>query len=141
VPQPPDPVLAFHITAIDNIASIGSSRELLAKGRLLERSISHVSIAYEDLQERRRQTPVPVDPKGTLQDYVPGYFAPRSPMLLAIHCGNVPGCTHKQHEIAHLVFKIDDIVAARTSYVFSNYHAVLPDAEFFSDIAKLDRID
>jgi ssDNA thymidine ADP-ribosyltransferase, DarT len=141
VPQIPDPVLIFHITAIDNIASIGSCGELLAKGRLIERSVSHVSIAYENLQERRRQTPVPVEPKGTLHDYVPCHFAPRSPMLLAIHSGNVPGCTHKQHEIAHLVFKVDDIIDAGVSYAFSNYHPVLAHAEFFSDVAALDRID
>ena len=33
---------------------------------------------------------VPIGPGGAVSDYVLFYFAPRSPMMYAIHRGNVP---------------------------------------------------
>jgi ssDNA thymidine ADP-ribosyltransferase DarT-like protein len=141
VPQPPNPVLVFHITAIDNLAAIGASGALLAKSRLISGRVLHASIAYEHIQDRRSQKIVPIGPGGSLHDYVPFHFAPRSPMLLAIHGGNVPNCLHRQQDIVHLVGRAEDVVAAGLPFVFSNYHAVLDFAEFFAELASLDRID
>ena len=141
VPQPPSPVRIFHITAIDNLVAIGTSRVLLAKNGLVAGRIAHASVAYEHIQERRSQKIVPVGPAGTLHDYVPFHFAPRSPMLMAINGGNVPNCPHRQEDIVHFVAHAEDIAAAGLPFVFSNFHAVLDFAEFSSDLASLDRID
>jgi len=141
VPQPPSPVLIFHITAIDNLAAIGTSHVLLSKNLLLAGQVPHASIAYEHIQERRRQTNVSVGPRGTLHDYVPFHFAPRSPMLRAINGGRVPDCPYRQEDIVHLVAHAEDVAVAAVPFVFSNLHAVLDFAEFFTELASLDRID
>lgn len=103
--------------------------------------MAHASVAYEHIQDRRSQKIVPVGPGGTLHDYVPFHFAPRSPMLLAIERGNVPNCPHRQEDIVHLVAQVEDVSAAKLAFVFSNFHAVLDFAEFFADVTFLDRID
>jgi hypothetical protein len=62
-------------------------------------------------------------------------------MLLAIHGRNVPNCPYRQEDIVHLVSTAEDVAAANLPFVFSNYHAVLDFAEFFAQLASLDRID
>lgn len=141
VPQPPNPVFIYHITAIANLAAIGTSKVLLAKNGLVAGHVAHASIAYEHIQDRRSQKIVPIAPSGSLHDYVPFHFAPRSPMLLAIHGGNVLNCPYRQEDIVHLVSTAEDVAAAGLPFVFSNYHAVLDFAEFFAQLASLDRID
>jgi ssDNA thymidine ADP-ribosyltransferase, DarT len=113
----------------------------LSKNGLLARQVPHASIAYEHIQDRRSQTNVPVGPGGTLHDYVPFHFAPRSPMLMAINGGRVLNCPYRQEDIVHLVAHADGVAAASVPFVFSNLHAVLDFAEFFTALASLDRID
>jgi len=47
-------------------------------------------ISMHSVQGHRAVKAVPVPPGGTLHDYVPFYFAPRSPMLRTLEGGNVP---------------------------------------------------
>jgi hypothetical protein len=71
----------FHITSILNLDSILKCSKLLALNYL--REIDFKSIANNDVQGRRSQISINHPPYGTLHDYVPFYFAPRSPMLYA----------------------------------------------------------
>jgi hypothetical protein len=141
VPKPPSPARIFHITAIDNLGSIAGTGALLAKSELTKRGANFQSIAYADLQDRRARKTVPVTPGGTLHDYVPFHFAPRSPMLLTINSGHVPNCTYRQADIAHLVGTVEDVVAAKVPFAFTNYHAILDFADFYNDVNRLDQID
>jgi hypothetical protein len=59
------------------------------------------SIAYTNLKAKRAAKLVPVPPNGVIADYVPFYFAPRSPMLYAVHTGYV-GTGLVQSEIVYL---------------------------------------
>ena len=61
--------------------------------------------------------------KGTLADYVPFYFAPRSPMLYTIHGGNVAGYTEGQKPVVHLVSSVDAAVALGKPWCFTDGHA------------------
>jgi len=72
----------------------------------------HVSIAYQDIQERRSKIIVSCGPGGTLHDYVPFQFAPRSPMLYTINRGNVPGYLEGQKPLLHLVATIETVKEA-----------------------------
>jgi hypothetical protein len=76
-----------------------------------------------------------------LHDYVPFYFAPRSPMLYTINNGNVPGCNHRQDDIVHLVGDTQSVLAAGHRFVFSDIHAALDYARFFDDLTDLKQID
>ena len=75
----------------------------------LARRLGSVGIAHQHIKERRARKVVPVASGGTLADYVPFYFAPRSPMLFAIHKGAVEDYRESQREILHLVSSIDAV--------------------------------
>jgi hypothetical protein len=139
--DPPNPPRLFHITAIPNLERIAESGALLSKTTLREIGRAHASIAYENIQDRRSRTPVPIAPGGVLHDYVPFHFAPRQPMLNAISRGIVDGCEHQQDEIVHLVLRADHIDAAGLQYVIATHHAVTALADFYGSIADLDKIN
>jgi hypothetical protein len=73
-----------------------------------------------------------------LHDYVPFYFAPRSPMLGAIHIGNVTGYTSGQQSIVHLVTTAEAIAEADLGFVFSDGHAVMGYTSFYDDLNEID---
>lgn len=139
--MPPDPPHIFHITAIPNLPRIAQSGALLSKTRLQQLGRAHDNIAYENIQDRRSRTEVPVGRGGMLHDYVPFHFAPRQPMLMAINNGRVQGCNFRQEEIVHLALRADMIAAAGIPYSFSSHHAVIALAEFYDNLDDLDKID
>lgn len=71
-------------------------------------------------------------------DYVPFYFAARSPMLGSIYSGHVPGYTGGQDEVVYLLTEIDHITGAGRSFVFTDRNAALGVAEFDNDLGHLD---
>lgn len=135
------PTPIFHITAIVNLASIASAGALLSKRLVVERGLTAADIAYGQIQDRRAVRQIPIPPGGTLHDYVPFYFAPRSPMLMTINSGNVPGCDYRQDDIVHLVSSAQVIRDSRQLFVFSDFHAVKDFATFYDDLSKLEEID
>ena len=80
----PIPTLVYHITHLDNLDGIVTDGALVAKNELTRRGHSSVNIAHDSIQARRAATQVPCCLGGNLLDYVPLYFAPRSPMLYTI---------------------------------------------------------
>ena len=141
MPQIPDPLYIFHITALDNIDRIAHNACLLSKNTLKNNQITHLDIAYQEIQGRRAAKQVIVGVGGVLHDYVPFYFAPRSPMLFTINNGNVPGCAYKQEDIVHLVSDVDTVVTAGLDFVFYDKNASVFNSTAYSDIADLDKID
>src|ERR1051326_1675326 len=90
----------------------------------------------------RNAVPVSVCPKGgTLADYVPFYFAPRSPMLFAIYRGQVQGYVGTQQNVVHLSSSVEVVIQKAKAFVFTDGHAEMDFSEFFMDIAHLDRVD
>jgi ssDNA thymidine ADP-ribosyltransferase, DarT len=137
----PNPVRIFHITAIPNLASIVASGAIQAKTLLAERRAAYSNIAYQGAQGRRAVKTVTKGPRGVIHDYVPFYFAPRSPMLFTINSGNVDGCLHRQQDIAHLATTVDAVCARRLEFVFYNFNATLSYAECLDELAELEKID
>jgi len=83
---------------------------------------------------------VPVAPYGTLHDYVPFYFAPRSPMLYTINKGNVPGYTGGQKSLVYLVSSIERVNGKRP-WVFTDGHGTMAFTSFYNDLNFLGEID
>ncbi|MGH2354596.1 MAG: type II toxin-antitoxin system toxin DNA ADP-ribosyl transferase DarT, partial [Chloroflexota bacterium] len=137
----PDPTPIYHITPVDNLAGIIAAGGLWATNQLRHQEVTHVSIAYEDIQDRRARKRVPCGPGGNLHDYVPFYFAPRSPMLCAIYYGRVPNCPSDQTAIVHLVSTAQAVRDAGLSYAFTDGHGAMAFTAFFDDLAQLDGID
>jgi hypothetical protein len=131
----------FHITAIANLARIAKSKTLLANAVLQKKKIQHGNIAYQGAQGKRATKLVAKPPGGVIHDYVPFYFAPRSPMLMAINGGKVEGCTYRQQDIVHLETTVEAIVDKGLAFVFYDYNATLDFATCYSDLKDLNKID
>ena len=84
-----DPDLPHHERR--NLARIVQTDGLWCDAERVRQGFDCVGIAHERLKERRARTPVrnragqTVAAGGVLADYVPFYFANRSPMLYSIH--------------------------------------------------------
>lgn len=108
----------YHMTHINNLPNI------LAQGciycdRDAQRYLRRQT-AYSHLKARRAGTYV--SQGGTLDQYVPFYFAPRSPMLYAIHTGHVPGVPADQRPIIYLVTYAQTVAEAGLPFVFCDRH-------------------
>jgi ssDNA thymidine ADP-ribosyltransferase, DarT len=141
MPPYPEPTPIFHITALDNVRSIAQTGAILSRSLVAQQGLVSSDMAYQHIQGRRAVRRIPIPPGGTLHDYVPFYFAPRSPMLFTINNGNVPGCDYRQDDIAHLVVHAQAVLVGRHRFVFSDIHAALDYARFFDDLAQLAEID
>ena len=78
---------------------------------------------------------------GTLAEYVPFYFAPRSPMLYVIHKGNVEGYKEGQAPILHLVRSTDIVSKSGLPFVFIDGHANVAMSQFFDRLELLSKVD
>ena len=106
----------------------------------IDRDPAFVSIGNQEVIDRRRSKAVPVPPGGTLADYVPFYFTPFSPMLYNIETGW--GVTKRpNHEIVLLVSSFQAAADAGRPVVFTDRHALLQTARFFSGRNELSNVD
>lgn len=99
---------------------------------------AYTNIAYGDIQARRATKQIGCGPGGTLHDYVPFYFAPRSPMLYTISQGNVPGCDEGQEPIVHLVSTAQAVEASGRPFAFTNGHAIVFPSREFDQLSDLN---
>lgn len=76
---------------------------------------------------------MPIAPGGMVADYVPFYFAPRSPMLFAIDRGNVPTYQQGCAEIVYLVSNTQELRERGLSVLGTDRNATMAYAEFTSD--------
>ena len=105
------------------------------------RDPNYVTIGNLELIAKRTSRSVPIHPHGTLEDYVPFYFTPYSPMLYNIKTG-YNGITPRPNEqIVILVSSLHRLNQLKVPFVFSDRHAFLKTARFSSELAELDRID
>lgn len=137
----PEPIFLYHITHIRNLASIIESGGILAHSEVRRRTAGYVDIAHDSIQEARERTAIRCGPGGFLHDYVPFYFAHRSPMLFAISRGNVEGYDEGQEPIIYLVARFDEIQRACLPFVFTDGHARMRISRFFDDPRYLVEID
>lgn len=131
----------YHITHIRNLESLIEKGGIMCDSAMNEDCIEHVGIAHRHIKERRARKCVPLNPGGTLADYVPFYFAPRSPMLYAIHTGYVEGYSEGQGTVLHLVTSVDTILTKKLPFVFTDGHAEMAISRFFQDVSDMDQVD
>lgn len=96
--------LLFHMTHIKNLPSILKNQGLLAYSEIAARHTLYQDIANPSIQVRRSATSVPLAPQGDLHEYVPLYFAARSPMLYSVRHNGI-----HQQDIVYLVTDIATI--------------------------------
>lgn len=134
----PEKALVFRIVHIDNLPWI--LRHGLHCRNATSTDPAFREIGNPDLIAKRAHRNIPIGPGGTLSDYVPFYFTPRSPMLFNLKTGwNVARVPMR--DIAVLVSSLPTLVAQGIPFVFSDRHAYLAAARFSADLRDLDRID
>jgi hypothetical protein len=131
------PIRLFHITAIDNLTAICQRGALVSKNAGASLGINYQNIAHAGIQTTRATKLVTNPPGGSVHDYVPFYFAPRSPMLFTINNGNVDGCSLKQEDILHLETTVDRVIRNNPKFVFYDRNAALCYSKPYTDLDKL----
>ncbi|PRY01649.1 uncharacterized protein DUF4433 [Allonocardiopsis opalescens] len=118
----------LHFTHVQNLPGI-IAQGLLAGSR--EPDIS-IDCGEPDIKQRRRHRDVPIEPFGVVADYVPFYFAARSPMLRRIHGGGVRGYEHGQEPLVYLVTRLSRVISLGTPWVATDRNAALATARYTS---------
>jgi hypothetical protein len=134
----PRPTRLFHITAIANLPAILARGALLSKNGGAAAGINYQNIAHAGAQGARAARSVPNPPGGLVHDFVPFYFAPRSPMLFAINGGRVASCPWRQADIVHFETTVENVTALRQPFVFYDRNATLAFSTPYTDLAHLD---
>ena len=126
----------YHFTSLENLESI-IENGLFSTNQKIARQISHVNVADEGIQGRRALMQVPDTNGSCVHDYVPFYFAKKTPMQLAVlHKKNVD-----QQLIIYLSVSILSLETKVGSY-FTNASAntVIPPT-FYSGNNQADLLD
>ena len=128
------------LPAISNLQGICEAGDLLSKNLGASNGIDYQNIAHVGAQGARSVRNVPDPPGGVVHDYVPFYFAPRSPMLLAIEKGRVEGCQWRQADIVHFETTVVRVTEDGAPFIFYDRNATLHYSTPYTDLAKLDAI-
>ncbi len=128
----------YHMTHINNLKPILASGLIHCKNRLPS-NLLNVDVANVDVQSRRLNKTVGLAKGGNLHDYVPFYFAPRSPMLYALHKNNVEGYQDGQNPMIYIVSRAEHI--PKGQFIFTDGHPIMAFSSFFDDLAQLQEID
>lgn len=131
----------FHITHLDNLGKILQTGSLWCDREKAAKSLDVKGIAHENIKARRARKNVPTSLGGSLADYVPFYFAERSPMLCAIHNRRITGYNEGQNLILHLFSTVEKVVERNLPFTFTDGHADMATSQFYENIPDLDKID
>lgn len=114
--------LLFHFTHVDNLPTILTTGALISD-RLAQRRTT-TDVGDQDVKAARRACVVPVGPGGCVDEYVPFYFAARSPMMFRIACDHRDGVGGRypdgDHPLVYLVTSVERVVAAGLPWVASD---------------------
>ncbi|MCB1620965.1 MAG: DUF4433 domain-containing protein [Thiothrix sp.] len=135
----PEKALIWRIVHRQNLPWI--FRNGLHAGNSPVRSATWINIGNEDLIERRATRPVPLLPGGMLNDYVPFYFTPFSPMMYNIHTGRGGVRQVANQDIVILVSSLHKVAELGLPFLFTDRHAYQSTANYYHDLAALDVID
>lgn len=125
----------YHFTHIDNLKSILENGFLCTneKDRL---GISHQDVANGNIQGRRHNMNIPIQPGGTVHDYVPFYFCSRNPMLLGVtNSKNID-----QPFLIFLAIPIDRILEDDVLFTDASANTLIP-PNFYSEPKMLLELD
>lgn len=125
----------YHFTSINNLESIISDG-LLSTNLKIKNGVSHENIANNEIQERRKTMNVNCGPKGVIHDYVPFYFAKRTPMLLNI----VKSKNIDQIDIVFLAIPIEKIIESNVIFSNASANTVVPPS-FYDNPKDLKNLD
>ena len=132
------------------IEHIGNLEYILQNGMFTRAhetvNLGHIFIGHTQLTANRHDWPVnPIDHTGlgsygTLGDYVPFYFGPRSPMPYVIKKGYQGVTKRDQREIVYLCCRFRTIAESEVRFAFTDGHAKNEFSAFYSKTENLEQI-
>jgi hypothetical protein len=128
----PLPTKVYHFTRVEHLPSI-VAHGLLSDSRAQAADLMKIEVGQQSIKRRRAETPVPVGPGGTVADYAPFYYAPRSPMMHNIHTGKVPSYSDGCDRLIYLATTTQALTTIKDTWVATDRNAVLSHAEFTVD--------
>jgi hypothetical protein len=135
----PEKALIWRIVHRDNMPWILDNG--LFAGNSTTRCPNWVSIGNPELTNKRATHPVPIDPGGCLNDYVPFYFTPFSVMMRNIHTGWGGIAKRRNEDIVILVSSLHHVQKMGLKFVFTDMHAYYQWATYHDDLRQLSQID
>ena len=129
----PVPTPIYHFTHIDNFESLLQSGDIYSKKRMNEEFTEYKSVANDEIQGHRNRYDVPVEPYGTIHDYVPFYFSSLSPMLYKIRA--------LMNNLVIFQSTAQIVESEDKRYVFTDGHGIMELTDYYNDLSDLDEID
>jgi hypothetical protein len=131
----------MHFTHEENLGRILDQGGLLCDRACHASRLNRRNIAYSGIKEKRARTVVEVAPGGTLDQYVPFYFGPRSPMMFTYKNGNVTGRKEDLSELLYFVTTAEDVAAAGLGFAFTDGHPIAEPRLFFNSLSDLGEVN
>jgi len=101
----------------------------------------YLQIGDSALITYRKEIAAPDPPGGTLSDYIPFYFGPRSPMLYQIASGWEDIRKYPQEEIIYYISSLNLIKSAGLEYFFTDGYACSKTSTAYTNDADLEKLD
>lgn len=136
----PEPTYIYHFTHARNLPAILRAGCVYCQSRLPANS-QEVDISHYDIQERRSAKQVRCGAGGVLHDYIPFYFAARSPMMYVLSKGGVKGYESGTKPLIYLVSTVQRVKEMGLEFVFSDGHPTIKLSHTYDDITNLVKID
>src|SRR3984885_14538 len=132
--------LIMHFTHVRNLSGILAAGCLQADSFVDRSSALRVEAADLDIKAKRKAIRIRLAPYGCVADYVPFYFAPRSPMLYKLAKGGVPTYAEGQDPLIYLVSTVKSIADARLRWLFSDGNCAATVTQLFNDLELLSSV-
>jgi hypothetical protein len=128
----------MHFTHFRNLRGILEAGCLQADSIVDRGTALLVEAADLGIKSSRREIRIILAPYGCVADYVPFYFAPRSPMLFKLARGGVPTYTEGQDPLIYFVTTVEAVVQAGLRYLFSDGNCAAAVTQVSGDLARLE---
>jgi hypothetical protein len=132
----PIPTRIYRITHYSNVPAILQEGIYCANHAACQ-TRTYQSIGDTSLIARRNTIAVPVSKGGVLNDYVPFYLGPRSPMLFVINKRDEDA----QSEVVYLISTVQTIEQMQLPFAFTDGHAYEAISTFHDDPSHLAALD
>ena len=137
----PNPTPIYRLMHLANLPVCLARGGVHAPNHVPNDGFPYRPIHNVEIQQVRRQRIIPCGPGGSVHDYVPFYFGPRSPMLLQLHTNRVAGYREGQAPLIYVVSTVQAIVSAHLGFVFSDGHGIASFTKWFDNVSELVEVD
>ncbi|MDG4764326.1 DUF4433 domain-containing protein [Solwaraspora sp. WMMD406] len=131
----------MHFTHVENLPIIAATGRL-ACDVSARAGLTRTEVGDPAIKDSRRRRQIPIGPRGYVGDYVPFYFAPRSPMMYRIACDHrdsIPGrYAGGDRQLVYLAATVGAVVDAGLAWVATDGNAANAATTFTTNLDDLN---